>query len=69
MTCIMCNAPAVKRLTWVNDAGSGVGGGMQGGQMCFECMEFMNDALSRFPMARETVTIWPIGRNIMGDNT
>jgi hypothetical protein len=58
--CILCEKPAEKRLTWVNDTGSGVGGGMQGGPMCFNCMSFMDDALSRFPMARDTLTIWPL---------
>lgn len=61
--CMMCNKPAVKRLTWVNAEGSGVGGGMHGGPMCEPCMEFIWDALSRFPAARETVTIWPLEDN------
>ena len=60
MTCDLCGKPAIKRFTWVNDSGSGIGGGQQGGPMCENCMEFMWDALSRFPVARETVTIWPL---------
>lgn len=58
--CILCNGRAEKRFTWVNDAGSGIGGGMQGGPMCYNCMEHMDDMLCRFPVARETVTIWPL---------
>ena len=59
--CALCGCTAVRRFTWVNDAGSGIGGGMQGGPMCDSCMSFMWDALDRFPVARETVTIWPLG--------
>jgi hypothetical protein len=58
--CDLCEKPAIKRFTWVNDAGSGIGGGQQGGPMYEACMEFMWDALSRFPNARETTTIWPL---------
>lgn len=60
MDCILCNKPAVKRFTWVNHDGSGVGGGYQGGPMCEVDMEFMWDALSRFPAARDSVTISPL---------
>jgi hypothetical protein len=59
--CALCGCTAVRRFTWVNDSGSGIGGGMQGGPMCDSCMSFMWDALDRFPVARETVTIWPLG--------
>lgn len=59
--CIMCeNADAAKKFTWVNSGDEGVGGGMQGGDMCEPCMSLMWDAL--FPLARETVTIWPIAK-------
>lgn len=59
--CEICReAAAVKRFTWVNDAGSGIGGGQQGANMCEACMSFMWDALSRFPNAKETTTIWPL---------
>jgi hypothetical protein len=58
--CTLCPKPAVKRLTWVNDSGSGIGGGLQGGPMCLDCMSFINDALSRFPVARDAITIWPL---------
>ena len=60
--CDMCGKPATKRITWVNDSGSGIGGGQQGGPMCYECGEFIWDALSRFPVAKETFTIWPLGK-------
>ena len=59
--CILCNKPAVKKFTWVNDAAPGVGGGQQGGPMCEPDMAMMWDQLSRFPVSRETVTIWPLG--------
>lgn len=59
-TCTMCQKQAEKRFTWVNDTGAGKGAGLQGGPMCDHCMEFMWDALSRFPTAEETVTIWPL---------
>jgi hypothetical protein len=58
--CCLCSALAVKQATWVNDSVCGVGGGLQGGPMCENCLEFMWDALSRFPVARETWTIWPL---------
>lgn len=58
--CTYCGKPSEKRMTWVNDSASGIGGGMQGGPMCAPCMEFTWDALSRFPKAKETVTIWPL---------
>jgi hypothetical protein len=51
-----CAGKAVRQFTWVTP-----NGGMQGGPMCDSCMSFMWDALDRFPVARETVTIWPLG--------
>ena len=59
--CILCNGPAVKRFTWVNGDGSGVGGGLQGGAMCERDMQLMWDALDRFPVAKSSVTIWSLG--------
>ena len=66
----MCGeAPAVKHFTWVNDEGSGIGGGQQGADMCEACMNFMWDALSRFPVARETVTFWPLQASTLSGET
>jgi hypothetical protein len=58
--CVMCQKPAEKHFAWVNTGGSGVGASTQGGNMCFACMSLTWDALSRFPNAREAVTISPI---------
>lgn len=61
MICEWCAVkPAEKRFTWVNSAGSGIGSSMQGACMCSDCMESMWDSLSRFPNAKETVTLWPL---------
>jgi hypothetical protein len=63
----ICARKAVRRFTWVN-ASSGIGGGEpgigegeQGGPMCEACMSVMWEKLARFPVARETVTICPLG--------
>lgn len=58
--CAICEHKAVRRFTWVN-ASSGIGGGEQGGPMCEACMSVMWEELARYPLARETVTIWPLG--------
>ena len=63
-SCVLCDKVAEKQLTWVNCSGSGIGGGLQGGPMCFSCMDFMNDALSRFPTASQTLTIWPLDKDL-----
>ena len=59
--CEMCGTtPAEKHVTWVNDGGSGIGGGLQGCPMCYACGQNMWDALSRFPNAASTVTLYPL---------
>jgi hypothetical protein len=59
--CALCGCTAVRRFTWVNNSGSDIGGGMQGGPMCEACMQSVWKTLERYPSARETVTIWPLG--------
>lgn len=66
--CGICSQkPAERYFTWVNQEGSGVGGGLHGERMCFDCMRDMSDALSRFPVARDTVTIWPLDNEMVAE--
>jgi hypothetical protein len=51
-----CAGKAVRQFTWVTS-----NGGMQGGPMCEACMQSVWKTLERYPSARKTVTISPLG--------